>query len=225
MDSELDRAVDDERSHVGRLTFAGGMIAVHPAALLTAARLLLSPLLFWLLLEAEPQRGASWAVFGLGVAMASTDFLDGRAARRFASVSHSGAFLDPLADKVVILGAGFCLVAVGRYWWLPVTLIAVREVGITAWRTRWAGEGVSIPARRSAKYKTFVQGVAFSSAVFPPLSTADEVVAGALWVAVAFTLVTGVQYLRDGSSALTAHRARSGASRDVSGPVIGADGS
>ena len=170
---------------------------LHPANLLTLARLLLAPLLFMLILQAEASRGASWAAFGLGVAMGTTDFFDGRVARRANVVSRSGAFLDPLADKVVVLGAGFCLVSVGRYWWVPVTIMAVRELGITAWRARWAGEGVSIPARRSAKYKTFVQGVAMSMAVLPALEDADVVLTVALWVAVAFTLVTGLQYMLD----------------------------
>ncbi len=175
---------------------------LHPANLLTIARLLLSPVLFLLILQAEDTRGASWAAFGLGVALASTDFFDGRVARRANVVSRSGAFLDPLADKVVVLGAAFCLVAVARYWWVPVTIMAFRELGITAWRARWAREGVSIPARRSAKYKTFVQGVALSMAVMPSLESADAVLTGALWVAVAFTLVTGLQYLLDGRAAL-----------------------
>lgn len=174
---------------------------LHPANLLTITRLVFAPLLFWLVLAAEDSRGSSWAVFGLGVALASTDFFDGIVARRAGVKSRSGAFLDPLADKVVILGAGFCLVAVDRYWWLPVTIMAVRELGITAWRTRWASVGVSIPARRTAKYKTFVQGVALSMAVLPPLSDADTVLAAALWVAVVFTVVTGIQYLRDGELA------------------------
>ena len=179
---------------------------LHPANLLTIARLLLSPVLFLLILQAEDTRGASWAAFGLGVALASTDFFDGRVARRANVVSRSGAFLDPLADKVVVLGAAFCLVAVERYWWVPVTIMAFRELGITAWRTRWASEGVSIPARRSAKYKTFVQGVALAMAVMPSLESADAVLTGALWVAVAFTLVTGLQYLLDGRAALTRGR-------------------
>ena len=174
---------------------------LHPANLLTIARLLLSPVLFLLILQAEDSRGASWAAFGLGVAMASTDFFDGRVARRANVASRSGAFLDPLADKVVVLGAAFCLVAVERYWWVPVTIMAVRELGITAWRARWASEGVSIPARRSAKYKTFVQGVALSMAVMPALESADAVLTAALWVAVAFTVVTGLQYVLDGRSA------------------------
>ena len=182
---------------------------LHPANLLTIARLLLSPVLFLLILQAEDTRGASWAAFGLGVALASTDFFDGRVARRANVVSRSGAFLDPLADKVVVLGAAFCLVAVERYWWVPVTIMAFRELGITAWRARWAGEGVSIPARRSAKYKTFVQGVALAMAVMPSLESADAVLTGALWVAVAFTLVTGLQYLFDGRAALAPGRSES----------------
>ncbi|RMH69509.1 MAG: CDP-diacylglycerol--glycerol-3-phosphate 3-phosphatidyltransferase, partial [Actinomyces sp.] len=116
-------------------------------------------------------------------------------------VSRSGAFLDPLADKVVVLGAATCLVIVERYQWLPVVLVAVREVGITVWRARWARQGLAVPARRSAKYKTFVQGAALALAVFPPLEDADAVVAAAWWVAVVFTLVTGWQYLRDGQAA------------------------
>ena len=175
----------------------------HPANLLTIARLLFAPLLFWLLVSARDTRGVSWAAFGLGVVLASTDFFDGRIARRANVVSRSGAFLDPLADKVVILGSGFCLVAVDRYWWLPVTLMAVREVGITAWRGRWARHGLALPARRSAKYKTFVQGVALAMAVVPTLQDQDALIDVMLWIAVVWTLVSGIQYLIDGQNALS----------------------
>ena len=184
-------------------TAPGQVGLTHPANVLTIARMVFAPVLFWLVLEADETRGASWAVFSLGLAMAGTDFLDGRVARRANVVSRSGAFLDPLADKVVILGSAICLVAVERYWWFPVALIAVRELGITAWRARWVREGLSIPARQSAKYKTLVQGVALALAVFPPLDTADEAVAVALWIAVAFTIVTGIQYVLDRKSALS----------------------
>ena len=174
----------------------------HPANLLTIMRLLFAPLLFWLLLNAEDTRGMSWAAFGLGVALASTDFFDGKVARRANVVSRSGAFLDPLADKVVILGSSFCLVAVDRYWWVPVTIMAVRELGITAWRSRWARQGLALPARRSAKYKTFVQGVALAMAVMPTLEQQDTLITVMLWIAVAWTVVSGIQYLIDGQNAL-----------------------
>lgn len=175
----------------------------HPANLLTITRLVLAPLLFWLVLDAEDTRGVSWAAFGLGVALASTDFFDGKVARRANVVSRSGAFLDPLADKVVILGSAFCLVAVERYWWLPVTIMAVRELGITAWRSRWVREGLSLPARQSAKYKTVVQGVALAAAVMPTLEDQDTAIDVLLWVAVLWTVVTGIQYLIDGQNALS----------------------
>lgn len=175
----------------------------HPANLLTITRLLFAPLLFWLVLDADETRGVSWAAFGLGVALASTDFFDGRVARRANVVSRSGAFLDPLADKVVILGSAFCLVAVERYWWVPVTIMAVRELGITAWRSRWARDGLSLPARRSAKYKTVVQGIALAAAVMPTLEDQDTTVDVLLWIAVVWTVLTGIQYLVDGQNALS----------------------
>ncbi len=174
----------------------------HPANLLTIARLIFAPLLFWFVLDAEAERGASWAAFGLGVALATTDFFDGKVARRANVVSRSGAFLDPLADKVVIIGSSYCLVHVGRYWWVPVTIIAIRELGITAWRSRWARSGLSLPARKSAKYKTFVQGLALSMAVMPPLNDQDTLLAAMLWVAVGWTVYSGVQYVLDGQKAL-----------------------
>jgi len=173
----------------------------HPANMLTITRLVFAPLLFWLVLDARDARGVSWAAFSLGIALASTDFFDGKVARRANVVSRSGAFLDPLADKVVILGSSICLVAVERYWWMPVAIISVREIGITAWRTKWARQGLAIPARRSAKYKTAVQGVALAMAVMPTLETADTTIAVALWVAVVWTVVTGIQYLIDGQNA------------------------
>jgi len=175
----------------------------HPANLLTITRLVFAPLLFWFVLDAEADRGASWAAFGLGVALASTDFFDGKVARRANVVSRSGAFLDPLADKVVILGSAYCLVYVDRYWWVPVTVIAVRELGITAWRTRSAQNGLALPARRSAKYKTAMQGVALAMAVMPTLENEDTLIAVMLWIAVAWTLFSGAQYLMDGQNALS----------------------
>jgi len=175
----------------------------HPANLLTITRLVFAPLLFWLVLDAEATRGVSWAAFALGIALASTDFFDGKVARRANVVSRSGAFLDPLADKVVILGSSVCLVAVDRYWWVPVTIMAVRELGITAWRSRWAREGLALPARRSAKYKVFVQGVALAAAVMPTLEDQDTTIAVLLWIAVVWTVATGIQYLIDGRNALS----------------------
>ncbi|MDH4168082.1 MAG: CDP-alcohol phosphatidyltransferase family protein [Acidimicrobiia bacterium] len=172
----------------------------NAANMLTLARIAASPVLFWLVLENEATSGASWGAVLLGTIMAATDTFDGRLARR-SGVTRSGAFLDPLADKVVVIGASWCLVEVGGYWWLPVTLITVREVGISLWRSYWLRRGLAVPARRSAKYKTLVQGIALLIAVLPPLEDHRWVIATALWLAVVFTLVSGLQYLRDGRAA------------------------
>ena len=130
--------------------------------------------------------------------LSCTDGVDGWLARRHGTTA-SGAFLDPLADKVVVIGAMAVLVANGVFWWLPVLLITVREVGISAYRS-WIGRrGISMPARPAAKAKTVVQDFAVGFALLPLTAADHPFVANAfLWGAVALTLVTGAQYLLDG---------------------------
>ena len=143
-----------------------------PANAVTIARLAVTPCL--LLADRSP-RPASWPAVVLWVGLAVTDGIDGYLARR-QGTTRSGAFLDPLADKVLVLGAMVVLVAEAAFWWLPVALIAVREVAISAYRS-WVGRrGVSVPARWSAKVKTVVQEVAVGFALLP--LTADHT-----WVA------------------------------------------
>ena len=170
-----------------------------PANIITFSRIMVSPVLFWLILEAEPTSGTSWAAFSLGLVMAVSDLFDGRVARAYGT-TKSGAFLDPLADKVVVIGAAVCLVSVDRLHWLPVAIIVVRELWISAIRIGFARQGVSIPARPLAKWKTFVQGVALMLAVMPPLEDQQWVIDVAIWVAVAITVVSGWQYVRDGAA-------------------------
>ena len=174
---------------------------VSPANLVTLGRLLFSPVLFATVVAARDHRGVSWWATALGGVLALSDVVDGRLARRRGTVSRWGAFLDPLADKVVVIGVAVCLVSVDRYHWVPVALLALREAVITGYRLVLARQGLAVPARRSAKWKTTVQGLALMLAVTPPLEDADVAVAAALWVAVAVTLVTGAQYLLDGTRA------------------------
>ena len=131
-------------------------------------------------------------VLWTGVAL--TDGVDGWVARRQGS-TRSGAFLDPLSDKVLVLGALAALVARGIFWWVPVALIAVREVAVSVWRSRAGRKGVSVPARRLAKAKTLIQELAIGVALVPIAGSArtGEVI---LWFAVAATLITGFDYFR-----------------------------
>ena len=164
-----------------------------PANALTAARLLLAPVVIVLIVD----RGAAWSTLAVWIAVAASDALDGWVARRQGKTS-SGAFLDPLADKVLVLGALIALVAQGSFWWVPVAFIAVREVVISGYRSYVGRRGVSVPARQWAKVKTIVQEVAVGFALLPLTSDDKWVATAVLWIAVALTLVTGAQYLLDG---------------------------
>ena len=171
---------------------------VSPANLVSLSRLLLSPLLFWTVLEADGNSGTSWLAVFLGFVLAVSDILDGHLARIRGTVSKWGAFIDPLADKVVVIGTALCLVEVERFHLLPVVLLTLREIFITLYRLLVARKGLSIPARKSAKWKTTIQGIALMIAVMPWLENSQWFVDFGLWVAVAFTVVTGIQYLMDG---------------------------
>ncbi|MEM7095900.1 MAG: CDP-alcohol phosphatidyltransferase family protein [Actinomycetota bacterium] len=175
--------------------------AATPANAVTFSRILMTPLLCSMVLADEATLGTSWAAFAVGLLMAFTDLIDGRVARATNSFSRSGAFLDPLADKIVILGVGFSLVAVDRVALVPMVLIAGRELIISAMRIRFAMRDISIPARPLAKWKATIQGAALLLAVMPALLDQQTVVDIAIWFAVAITLFTGAQYLRDGEAA------------------------
>lgn len=164
---------------------------------LTVARIALAPVLALLVASRNPW----WLTFWMGWLLGATDVIDGSLARR-ATPTRLGAFLDPLADKVVVLVVGFTLVSIGRFPALPVVIIAAREVAIMVYRSYWSRRGLAIPARQSAKYKTLVQGVALAAALCPPLDPHPWVADGLLWLAVLFTLVSGLQYLLDGRDAL-----------------------
>ena len=168
-----------------------------PANAITMGRLLVTPLFLLLVIGTAPSYGAT----ALWVLLAGTDGLDGYLARKHGT-TRSGAFLDPLADKFLVLGALFSLVLADTLPLLPVALIALREFVISAYRS-WVGKrGVSLPARPLAKVKTVVQLVAIGFALLP-LTAEDArwVPLGVLWVAVALTLASGAQYLIDGTRA------------------------
>jgi CDP-diacylglycerol--glycerol-3-phosphate 3-phosphatidyltransferase len=166
-----------------------------PANGVTIARLMATPFLLYVVLRSSPSYGA----FAFWFFLACTDGVDGWLARRHGT-TRSGAFLDPLADKFVVLGAMAALVAKGQFWWVPVAIIAAREIGISAYRASVGRRGVSVPARPLAKAKTVVQDIAVGVAVMPVLSSHRPGLAAAwLWFAVVLTVWSGALYLIDGA--------------------------
>jgi CDP-diacylglycerol---glycerol-3-phosphate 3-phosphatidyltransferase len=157
---------------------------------ITVARILLAPLLFAMI----PDDGASWPAFSFWIVLCGSDFVDGWLARK-QGVTRSGAFLDPLADKVLVLGAMFILVANDVFWIVPVLLIAARELLISLYRTVVGTKGVSVPAKKLAKVKTITQQLAVAFVLLPPTNDIEWLWGITLWVAAVLTVVTGVQYL------------------------------
>ena len=161
------------------------------ANVITVTRVLASPFLFAIL--PSDSRG-SWVALAVWIALCVSDLVDGKLARR-QGTTRSGAFLDPLADKILILGAMFTLVSRGIFWLLPVSIIAAREIIISVYRVLVGARGVSVPATKLAKWKTLFQQLAVAFAI-APLTTSDATWLWLffLWAAVALTLVTGAQY-------------------------------
>jgi CDP-diacylglycerol--glycerol-3-phosphate 3-phosphatidyltransferase len=182
-------------ANAGAVTFGPSALAT-PANAVTVARLLATPLLM-LLIAAT---GATWTAVGVWFVIAATDGVDGYVARRMGA-TRSGAFLDPLADKVCVLGAMFALVGRDALWWAPVGLVAGREFGLVAYRSWLGRRGITMPASRGAKAKTAVQSLAVGLALLPTTARHPHVAGDVLWFAVALTYLTGAQYLFDGRRA------------------------
>jgi CDP-diacylglycerol--glycerol-3-phosphate 3-phosphatidyltransferase len=117
---------------------------------ITVSRLLVSPLMFAIIPD---DNVGSWAATGLWFVLCLSDLIDGNLARR-QGVTRSGAFLDPLADKVCVLGAMFVLVDRGMFSVWLVGIIATREIAISLYRVFAGAKGVSVPASKAAKFKT-----------------------------------------------------------------------
>ncbi|MEM9194878.1 MAG: CDP-diacylglycerol--glycerol-3-phosphate 3-phosphatidyltransferase [Myxococcota bacterium] len=135
--------------------------ALNLPNLLTFLRIILIPVVIWLLGEGSP-RANFWAAI-VYIVSAVTDAVDGWLARRNNLVSVLGKFLDPLADKLLVMATLTWLVYMGRLPTLGVIAVIVmigRELSVTALRTIAMSEGVVIAAQQGGKEKTALQMVA-----------------------------------------------------------------
>jgi CDP-diacylglycerol--glycerol-3-phosphate 3-phosphatidyltransferase len=178
--------------------------------LLTVTRILVTPLLL-LLLTVPSQEGQACAL-GLFVLASLSDYYDGVLARRYQVRSRLGQYLDPLADKILVLGT-FGMLAFQEPtlvpWWV-VGVIALRDVAVTGLRSWVEAWGKTLRTYRVAKLKTMIQ-LAFLFGVLvlrtgtyasPPVRQwatwvlRDSALPGiALAVVVGFTVATGGLYL------------------------------
>ena len=123
--------------------------------LLTLARVAAVPLIVVIMLSDSREAGF-WAAAIFGAA-AVTDFIDGWLARKWGVVTVLGKFLDPLADKLIVLAALIMLVPFGRVPAWAVFALLAREIIVTGLRSIASSEGIVIDASDLGKYKTIYQ--------------------------------------------------------------------
>jgi CDP-diacylglycerol--glycerol-3-phosphate 3-phosphatidyltransferase len=158
---------------------------------LTFLRALLVPVILWLLTLDD--RAAQWWAFGIFVFAAATDSIDGWVARRWHGVTRWGQLADPIADKLLIIGALTSLALVEMLPWWAVLVIAGREIAVTLLRVRLVRRlDLVMPASRWGKSKTLAQVTAVGAFLWPGVPEGVRLVL--LYGAVALTLWSGVEY-------------------------------
>lgn len=166
---------------------------------LTFLRALLVPVILVFLAKDDP--ASRWWAFGIFVFAAATDSIDGWVARRYHGVTRWGQLADPIADKLLIVGALASLAAVGDLPWWAVVVIVAREIAVTVLRVVLVQRyELVMPASWWGKTKTITQVVAVSLFLLPSVS--GDVAILVLYAAIAITLWSGLDYaFRAGSLA------------------------
>jgi len=179
--------------------------ALNLPNLLTMGRILVIPLVLWLLDQGTP-KDCIYAALVYSAA-AITDLLDGWLARRMGIVSVLGKFLDPLADKLLVMAALVWMVPMGRVPEWAVVLLLAREISVTGLRSIASSEGLVISAGGSGKNKTALQmvGILCLMLGYPyeihlgivDLGRVDLVVVGRalVYISLIFSIQSAVSYL------------------------------
>lgn len=126
--------------------------------MLTMGRIAIIPLFVWLTYDADPMSSLLAAV--LFTLAAVTDVVDGFLARRWNLITVVGKFLDPIADKLIVMAALVMMVRLGRIWASMVIVLLARELMVSGLRTLAATEGLVIAAGQEGKWKTALQLIA-----------------------------------------------------------------
>ncbi|MBM4101485.1 MAG: CDP-diacylglycerol--glycerol-3-phosphate 3-phosphatidyltransferase [Phycisphaerae bacterium] len=167
---------------------------------------------------ADPSR--AWTAVWIFVVAAVTDILDGYLARRWQVVTSFGRILDPVVDKVLVIGALVLLSAAplapaSRIVPWVVILVVTRELLVTTVRAVLEGQGIPFPADRFGKFKMFVQCVTvpfcLGAAAIPNLRQSISFVQwtdALVWLMVVVTAASALPCLSRATAALRQHGAR-----------------
>ena len=170
---------------------------------LTLLRVILVPFfVFFMLTDIVPFSPAIALV--IFIAASITDALDGHIARSRNLVTTFGKFLDPLADKVLVISALICLNSIGVIGAVPVIIIVAREFMVSGLRLVTANEGVVVAAGIWGKLKTaftmvaevaIMLGLCFSFEG-QAADIANIVYQVLIWTATVLTVISGGVYLK-----------------------------
>jgi CDP-diacylglycerol--glycerol-3-phosphate 3-phosphatidyltransferase len=169
--------------------------AINVPNFLTTIRIIVVPILAWLLFREDAASDSNRLVAGvLFIIAALTDIADGTIARRWNLITNFGKIFDPIADKALI---GVALVGLSYLnlldWWFTWVILA-RELFVTFLRFWVINKGV-IPASRGGKLKTIMQIIAISFYLLPLPETVSLLAEVLMYVAVILTLATAVDYI------------------------------
>jgi CDP-diacylglycerol--glycerol-3-phosphate 3-phosphatidyltransferase len=179
--------------------------ALNLPNLLTMGRIAVIPLVLWLIDYGSP-RSCIWAAIVYALA-AITDLLDGYLARRMNIVSVLGKFLDPLADKLLVMASLIWMVPMGRIPEWAVILLLAREISVTGLRSIAVSDGVVIAAGEGGKSKTALQMIGILCLIigypyhltlgFVDLGRVDLVYVGRwlVYVSLVFSITSAAQYI------------------------------
>lgn len=167
------------------------MVPLNLPNVLTVLRILLVPVLVVALLE-ETDNGDLLAAIVFALASV-TDYIDGWLARSRNAITTFGKLMDPIADKMLVLGALITLVSLDRLAAWVATVIIAREFFVTATRLAVAQQGVVVAAAWLGKVKTMVQVacVFFLIAVDGSPLWVDLLV----YSTVGITVISGIDYV------------------------------
>lgn len=190
--------------------------------LLTMGRVVIIPVVLWLIDRGTPEDCVLAAI--VYAAAAITDMLDGYLARRMNVVSVLGKFLDPLADKLLVMASLIWMVPMGRIAEWAVVLLLAREISVTGLRGIASSEGVVIAAGGGGKSKTALQMVGIMcliigypyhlSLYFLDLGIVDLVHVGRwlIYISLVFSITSALEYVTLFAEAVEAKERRHGAS-------------
>lgn len=183
------------------------------ANLVTAIRLALLPVFFWLLLDTDHRALSAWLLGALG----ATDWVDGYLARRLHQVSKLGKILDPVADRILVIGGVLGVAAVGAVPWWFALLTLLRELIVSILTIVLAALGAArIDVLWWGKVSTFVLMTTFPAFLLAsnpnnePLTTWQEWLRVGCWIGgiagLTLSWIVLFAYLKPARAALRAGR-------------------